>query len=228
MSTYVSYGPHSLGPDFTYKEKIDLVERMCKNGLWSKDVCIKYIKELEKEKQFLKTSIKNAQAISSSIGKKASVNLEGNLAKARREEDKRMDAVAAEEKYWEGELEKEFSKIDAENGCKKGKDGNCSIMGGKYKKNKKSKKHYALKKTKGKGKRKMNKMTVKRGGGLSYGFGLNGQSLFGKCDNKQIYEDGQWKTQECSQIFGNKIYKTIQPDTLANGAINTKTWYQFW
>ena len=102
--------------------------------------------------------------------------------------------------------------------------------------NNKSKKHHNIRKSKGKGKRKTNTMSVKRGGGLSMGVGYKGLSLFGRCDNKQIYEDGQWKTQECSQIFGNKVYKTVQPDTSANGAANgatngaadTKPWYQFW
>lgn len=143
MSSYVSYGPYSLGPNLTYQEKIELVERMCKLGAWSKDACIKYIEELEKEKQFLKTSIKNAQSISNAIGKTSvSANLEGNLDKARREEEKRRDASAAEEKYWEGELEKEFAKLEAENskGCKKGKDGKCTIMGGKYRTRKSSRK----------------------------------------------------------------------------------------
>jgi hypothetical protein len=46
MSSYVSYGPYSLGPNLTYQEKIELVERMCKLGAWSKDACIKYIEEL--------------------------------------------------------------------------------------------------------------------------------------------------------------------------------------
>jgi hypothetical protein len=142
MSSYVSYGPYSLGPNLTYQEKIELVERMCKLGAWSKDACIKYIEELEKEKQFLKTSIKNAQAMSSSIGKTSiSANLEGNLDKARREEERRRDAAAAEEKYWEQELEKEFAKINAENSkdCKKDKDGKCTIMGG-FKKTRKGRK----------------------------------------------------------------------------------------
>lgn len=143
MSSYVSYGPYSLGPNLTYQEKIELVERMCKLGAWSKDACIKYIEELEKEKQFLKTSIKNAQSISNAIGKTSvSANLEGSLDKARREEERRRDASAAEEKYWEGELEKEFAKLEAENskGCKKGKDGKCTIMGGRYRTRKASRK----------------------------------------------------------------------------------------
>ncbi len=162
MSSYVSYGPYSLGPNLTYQEKIELVERMCKLGAWSKDACIKYIEELEKEKQFLKTSIKNAQAISNAIGKTSvSANLEGSLDKARREEERRRDAAAAEEKYWEGELEKEFAKLEAENskGCKKGKDGKCTIMGGKYKTRKFGRKTRKSKKT---NKRTHNKRSVKR------------------------------------------------------------------
>jgi hypothetical protein len=158
MSSYVSYGPYSLGPNLTYQEKIELVERMCKLGAWSKDACIKYIEELEKEKQFLKTSLKNAQSISSAIGKTSA--LEGSLDKARREEEKRRDASAAEEKYWEGELEKEFAKLEAEKGCKKDKDGKCTIMGGRYKKSiKVSRKTRKSKKT---NKRNRNKRSVKR------------------------------------------------------------------
>jgi hypothetical protein len=159
MSSYVSYGPYSLGPNLTYQEKIELVERMCKLGAWSKDACIKYIEELEKEKQFLKTSIKNAQSISNAIGKTSvSANLEGNLDKARREEEKRRDAAAAEEKYWEGELEKEFAKLEAKNskGCKKDKDGKCTIMGGKYRTRKSTRKRRQSRK---KGR---NKRSVKR------------------------------------------------------------------
>ena len=163
MSSYVSYGPYSLGPNLTYQEKIELVERMCKLGAWSKDTCIKYIEELEKEKQFLKTSIKNAQAISSSIGKTTvSANLEGNLDKARREEEKRRDAAAAEEKYWEGELEKEFAKIDAENGCKKGKDGKCTIMGGKAKQTVKKYKTRRFSRQSRRKTNKRNKQSVKK------------------------------------------------------------------
>jgi hypothetical protein len=94
--------------------------------------------------------------------------------------------------------------------------------------NNKSKKHHNIRKSKGKGKRKTNKMSVKRGGGLSWGFSIPGLGSAGKCDNKQIYEDGQWKTQKCYQVNGNKVYETVQPDTAANGAANTKPWYQFW
>jgi hypothetical protein len=89
----------------------------------------------------------------------------------------------------------------------------------------KSKKHYNIKKSKGKRKQKTNKMTVKRGGGLSWGFSIPGIGSAGKCDNKQIWENGQLKTQECYEVDGNKVYKTVQPNTGANGA---KPWYQFW
>lgn len=133
MSGYVSYGPYSLGPNLTYKEKVEMITRMCKSGLWSKSDCEKYIEELEKEKRFLQTSLKNAQAISSAIGRATpSSNLEGNLDKARRQEEARR---AAEDTYWESELEKEFAKLDRENpkSCKKDKDGKCTIMGGKVK-----------------------------------------------------------------------------------------------
>jgi hypothetical protein len=131
MSSYVSYAPYSLGPNLTYGEKVDFVTRMCKSKLWPESECKRYIEELEKEQKFLKTSIKNAQSMSSSIGKTSiSAKLEGNLDKARREEERRRDAAAAEEKYWEQELEKEFAKINAEKDCKKDKDGKCTIMGG--------------------------------------------------------------------------------------------------
>ena len=133
MSGYVSYAPYSLGPNLTYGEKVEMVTRMCKSGLWPKSECEKYIVELEKEKRFLQTSVKNAQAISSAIGRATpSSNLEGNLDKARRQEEARR---AAEDTYWESELEKEFAKLDRENpkSCKKNKDGKCTIMGGKAK-----------------------------------------------------------------------------------------------
>ncbi len=139
MSGYVSYGPYSLGPNLTYKEKVEMITRMCKSGLWSKSDCEKYIEELEKEKRFLQTSLKNAQAISSAIGRATpSSNLEGNLDKARRQEEARR---AAEDTYWESELEKEFAKLDRENpkSCKKNKDGKCTIMGGLKRKSRKSK-----------------------------------------------------------------------------------------
>jgi hypothetical protein len=139
MSGYVSYGPYSLGPNLTYKEKVEMITRMCKSGLWSKSDCEKYIEELEKEKRFLQTSLKNAQAISSAIGRATpSSNLEGNLDKARRQEEARR---AAEDTYWESELEKEFAKLDRENpkSCKKDKDGKCTIMGGLKRKSRKVK-----------------------------------------------------------------------------------------
>ncbi len=132
MSGYVSYGPYSLGPNLSFQEKLQLVEKMCK--VYPKWQCDEYIKELEKEKAFLKKSAANAKAISDSISRSqvASANLEGKLDKARRQEEARR---AAEDTYWESELEKEFAKLDRENpkSCKKNKDGKCTIMGGKVK-----------------------------------------------------------------------------------------------
>ena len=96
MSGYVSYAPYSLGPNLTYGEKVEMVTRMCKSGLWSKSDCEKYIEELEKEKRFLQTSLKNAQAISSAIGRATpSSNLEGNLDKARSQEEARRKQTAS-------------------------------------------------------------------------------------------------------------------------------------
>ena len=154
MSGYVSYGPYSLGPNLTYKEKVEMITRMCKSGLWSKSDCEKYIEELEKEKRFLQTSLKNAQAISSAIGRATpSSNLEGNLDKARRQEEARR---SAEDTYWESELEKEFAKLDRENpkSCKKGKDGKCTIMGGLKRKGKRTGKKSKKSKIKGTKKRR--------------------------------------------------------------------------
>lgn len=132
MSGYVSYGPYSLGPNLSFQEKLELVEKMCK--VYPKWQCDEYIKELEKEKAFLKKSAANAKAISDSISRSqvSSSNLEGNLDKARRQDEARR---TAEDAYWESELEKEFAKLDRENpkSCKKDKDGKCTIMGGKAK-----------------------------------------------------------------------------------------------
>ena len=138
MSGYVSYGPYSLGPNLSFQEKLQLVEKMCK--VYPKWQCDEYIKELEKEKAFLKKSAANAKAISDSISRSqvASANLEGNLDKARRQEEARR---AAEDTYWEAELEKEFAKLDRENpkSCKKDKNGKCTIMGGLKRKSRKVK-----------------------------------------------------------------------------------------
>ena len=138
MSGYVSYGPYSLGPNLSFQEKLELVEKMCK--VYPKWQCDEYIKELEKEKAFLKKSAANAKAISDSISRSqvSSSNLEGNLDKARRQEEARR---AAEDTYWESELEKEFAKLDRENpkSCKKDKDGKCTIMGGLKRKSRKVK-----------------------------------------------------------------------------------------
>ena len=153
MSGYVSYGPYSLGPNLSFQEKLELVEKMCK--VYPKWQCDEYIKELEKEKAFLKKSAANAKAISDSISRSqvASANLEGNLDKARRQEEARR---AAEDTYWESELEKEFAKLDRENpkSCKKDKNGKCTIMGGLKRKSKRNGKKNKKRKSKGTKKRR--------------------------------------------------------------------------
>ena len=49
MSSYVSASKYSLPPNFTYREKVDFVTRMCKSKLWPESECVKYIEELENE-----------------------------------------------------------------------------------------------------------------------------------------------------------------------------------
>jgi len=96
-------------------------------------------------------------------------------------------------------------------------------------------KNRLIKKKKG---RKTKKMKMRRGGGLfssmSFG-GIPGFGSVGTCPDKQYYDPKYgWLTQTCTQIDGNKIYKTQYPDSgAANGAANgaatpTKSWYQFW
>jgi len=122
--------------------------------------------------------------------------------------------------------------------------------------NNKSKKHYNIKKSKGKGKGKVkgktNKMKMKGGGLLDYfttmSFNIPGVGSVGQCQSKQILENGEWKEQKCYEVDGNKVYKTVQPDTAANGSVNgavngstngstngsvnvpanKKPWWQFW
>jgi ATPase subunit of ABC transporter with duplicated ATPase domains len=120
--SYVSESKYSLPSNFTYREKVDFVTRMCKSGLWLKSECVKYIEELENEQRFLKASIKNAQSFTTI----KSVT-PGNYDKVLREEERRLAAEeqkqAAEDKYWEDELEKEFAKLEKEKEDKKSKKG---------------------------------------------------------------------------------------------------------
>lgn len=93
---------------------------MCKSGLWPKSECVKYIQELENEQRFLKASIKNAQSFTTMKSETP-----GNYDKVLREEERRIaeeeQKKAAEDKYWEDELEKEFAKLEKEK--EKGKKG---------------------------------------------------------------------------------------------------------
>ena len=94
-------------------------------------------------------------------------------------------------------------------------------------------KNRLIKKRKG-GKTKKRKM---KGGGLfsSMSFGIPGFGSVGTCPDKQYYDPKYgWLTQTCTQIDGNKIYKTQYPDSGAasgagdGAATPTKSWYQFW
>jgi hypothetical protein len=63
----------------------------------------------------------------------------------------------------------------------------------------------------------------------SFSIGIPGLGSAGKCQSKQILENGVWKEQKCYEIDGAKVYKTVQPDMVANDATTpTKSWYQFW
>ena len=84
-------------------------------------------------------------------------------------------------------------------------------------------KNRLIKKRKGRKTRKTRRMKMRRGGSLftSTEIGIPGLGSFGDCPDKQIYENGELKTQTCYELNGNKVYKTVE-----NGA-NTKSWY-FW
>ena len=93
--------------------------------------------------------------------------------------------------------------------------------------NNKSKKHYNIKNNIKKRIKKTKKRKMKHGGGLfsSMSFGIPGFGSAGTCPDKQIYENGEWKTQTCYEFNGNKVYKTVE-NGAATGS-NTKSWY-FW
>ena len=80
--------------------------------------------------------------------------------------------------------------------------------------------------------RKTKKRQMKGGGWLDYftttSVGIPGVGSVGKCQSKQILENGVWKEQKCYITPAGPVYKTVQPDGSANGEANTKSWYQFW
>ena len=84
-------------------------------------------------------------------------------------------------------------------------------------------KNRLIKKKKGR-KTKKNKMRMRRGGSLftSTEIGIPGFGSFGDCPDKQIYEDGVWKTQTCTVTPIGEIYKTQNPDS---GAASENSWY---
>ena len=76
--------------------------------------------------------------------------------------------------------------------------------------------------------RKTKKRQMRGGGFLDYftstSVGIPGVGSVGKCQSKQILENGVWKEQKCYITPVGPVYKTVQPDTAANGA----PWYKFW
>ena len=85
-------------------------------------------------------------------------------------------------------------------------------------------KNRLIKKRKGRKTRKTRRMKMRRGGSLftSTEIGIPGLGSFGDCPDKQIYEDGVWKTQTCTVTPIGEIYKTQNPDS---GAASENSWY---
>ncbi len=65
---------------------------------------------------------------------------------------------------------------------------------------------------------------------FSMSFGIPGFGSVGTCPSKQYYDSnsGKWLEQTCTEIDGNKVYKTQYPDSGAASGAATKSWYQFW
>jgi hypothetical protein len=90
----------------------------------------------------------------------------------------------------------------------------------------KSKKKYNIKKSKGN--QKTQKKNVKRGGAMK--LGIPGFGEAGTCTNTRKYNPttGNWDTQECYEINGNKFYKTVQNNNAVNEPTNTNSCWPFW
>jgi hypothetical protein len=58
---------------------------------------------------------------------------------------------------------------------------------------------------------------------------IPGLGSVGKCQSKQIYENGVWKEQKCYMSPFGPVYKTVE-NNAANNAVSTDTkpWYNFW
>jgi hypothetical protein len=94
-------------------------------------------------------------------------------------------------------------------------------------------KHYKTKRY-NKKKNKTRKRKLKGGGFLDYftssSVSIPGLGSVGKCQSKQIYENGVWKEQKCYMTPVGPVYKTVDNDAPTNNAVSTesKPWYNFW
>ena len=92
---------------------------------------------------------------------------------------------------------------------------------------KKTTKRHNMKKTKTK------KRKLKGGGVIDYftsaSVNIPGLGSVGKCQSKQIYENGVWKEQKCYMSPVGPVYKTVENNAANNAVSNdTKPWYKFW
>ena len=83
-------------------------------------------------------------------------------------------------------------------------------------------------------KTKTKKRKSKGGGFLDYftsaSVNIPGFGSVGKCQSKQIYENGVWKEQKCYMTPVGPVYKTVDNDNTTGNAASTDTkpWYKFW
>ena len=94
-------------------------------------------------------------------------------------------------------------------------------------------KHYKTIKRSNRKKTKTKKRKSKGGGLLDYftsaSVNIPGFGSVGKCQSKQIYENGVWKEQKCYMSPMGPVYKTVENDVASNAAsTDTKPWYNFW
>jgi hypothetical protein len=95
-------------------------------------------------------------------------------------------------------------------------------------------KYYKTQKRYNRKKPKTKKKRSKGGGFLDYftsaSVNIPGFGSVGKCQSKQIYENGVWKEQKCYMSPMGPVYKTVEnavPDGNA-ASTTTKSWYNFW
>jgi hypothetical protein len=94
-------------------------------------------------------------------------------------------------------------------------------------------KRYKTSKRSNKKNRKTKKRKSKGGGFFDYftsaSVNIPGFGSVGKCQSKQIYENGVWKEQKCYMSPVGPVYKTVENDVSSNVAsTDTKPWYQIW